>query len=149
MKSNVEKIKPFNYEPKKINRFVVNFPKEFEIESWMVQKINKPRFEKNGWQDIEIDFIDTIAPSTSQKLFKLISLKNNKKFQFVDLFKKYKKPMFEFTISAIDPTGVEVEKWIIFVNAVVYVDFSEFNYDDDNITQLKMILKPLDCVLLF
>lgn len=149
MKNNLEKIKPFQYEYKRINRFMVEFPEELGLESWMVQNISKPKFENNKWQNIEIDFIDPIGPSASQKLHELIRLNNNKKFQILDLFKKHKKPIFEFTILALDPTGVEVEKWIICVKAILYVDFGKFDYNNDNITHLKMILKPLDCVLLF
>ena len=33
---------PFDYEPKRQNRFFVKFPDEFGIELWKVQRINKP-----------------------------------------------------------------------------------------------------------
>lgn len=43
-----------------------------------VQKINKPKFSDGKWENIKIEFIDPIAPSTSQSLFKIVEfLKTN------------------------------------------------------------------------
>lgn len=37
---------PIQYEPKRLNRFITTFPEEFELPSWAVLRINKPKFTR-------------------------------------------------------------------------------------------------------
>lgn len=66
---------PTQYEPKRNNRFVVEFPNELNIKQWLVQKIGKPKFTNGKWENIKIDFIDPIGPSVSPTLFSLVNSK--------------------------------------------------------------------------
>ena len=66
------------YELKLKNRFLVEFPEQFNVQTWVVQKINKPKFTDGKWEDIRVDFIDPISPSTSQSLFNIVNfIKSN------------------------------------------------------------------------
>ena len=38
------------YELNKNNRFKIEFPKEFNITEWSVQKSNKPKFTNGKWE---------------------------------------------------------------------------------------------------
>ena len=60
---------PFKFELKFANRFLVEFPEEFNIDSWCIQKISKPKFTDGKWENIRIEFIDIVSPSTSKNLF--------------------------------------------------------------------------------
>jgi len=141
---------PFNqpvYEPKRQNRFLVSFPKNFGIEPWYVRSVTRPRYTfsikgKGKWDVMEITFIDPIKPSTSESLFKLTTMVEElKKSQKVGL------PLFTFDISTLDPTGVVVENWTIDVRSIVYIDFGMSNYENDDVQTPKMVIRPARCTL--
>ncbi len=127
------------YEPKTNNRFLVEFPEQYNIPSWVIQKINKPKFTNGEWENIRVEFIDLIKPSTSQSLFKIIS--------FLKTNKNDNSTLFEINIKMLDSIGVEVEKWTIYVEKVLTINFGDLNYGDNQIQELYLIIKPLDCVL--
>ena len=136
---------PAQLEPKRNNRFIVEFPKEFDIESWMANKVSKPKYyidtskkDANGiWHDIKISFIDPIEPSTSERLFKLIDIfKNKKEGEF-----------FAIKIKTVDPVGEEVEMWVIKAEELLSIDFGELDYNDNSIQTPSIIIKPNSCYL--
>jgi hypothetical protein len=135
----MEKLNVTQYEPKRNNRFLVEFPEQFNVQQWSIQKINKPKFSDGKWENIKIEFIDPIAPSTSQSLFKIV--------EFLKTNVKDSKTLFDIKIKSLDPTGVEVEEWIVNVEKVLTISFGELDYGDDKIQQPYLILKPLDCIL--
>ncbi len=121
------------YELKRDNRFKVEFPVEFNIDGWQVQYCSKPKLVESIWEDIVIEFIDPIGPSTSQALFHNVHKTNINKFT---LF-----------LYGLDPVGVEVEKWEIRVSRVKSIDFGQYSYENDTISKPKMILAVKDCIL--
>lgn len=123
------------YEPKKNNRFFVEFPEQFNVRAWSVQKINKPKFTDGKWEDIKVEFIDVITPSTSQSLFKIVN------------FLQMHKPAFDVKIKSLGPVHDVVEEWVISVEKVLTINFGDFDYSDDTIQRPYMILKPLNCIL--
>jgi hypothetical protein len=135
----MENLKATQYEPKRNNRFLVEFPEQFNIELWAVQKINKPKFTDGKWEDIKIEFIDPIGPSTSQSLFGIVN--------FLKTNNSNDKKLFDVKIKSLDPTGVEVEEWVVEVEKVLTINFGELDYADDKIQQPYLILKPLNCIL--
>jgi hypothetical protein len=135
----MEKLNVTQYEPKRNNRFLVEFPEQFNVQQWSIQKINKPKFSDGKWENIKIEFIDPIAPSTSQSLFKIV--------EFLKTNVNDSKTLFDIKIKSLDPTGVEVEEWIVNVEKVLTISFGELDYGDDKIQQPYLILKPLDCIL--
>jgi len=135
----MENLKATQYEPKRNNRFLVEFPEQFNIEYWAVQKINKPKYTDGVWEDIKIEFIDPIGPSTSQSLFGIVN--------FLKTNNSNDKKLFDVKIKSLDPTGVEVEEWVVEVEKVLTINFGELDYADDKIQQPYLILKPLNCIL--
>ena len=135
----MENLKVTQYEPKRNNRFLVEFPEQFNVQQWNVQKINKPKFSDGKWENIKIEFIDPIAPSTSQSLFKIV--------EFLKTNVNDSKTLFDVKIKSLDPTGVEVEEWVVNIEKVLTINFGELDYSDDKIQQPYLILKPLDCIL--
>jgi hypothetical protein len=135
----MKEIMPVCYEPKRNHRFVVEFPEQFNIESFAVQKINKPKFSNGKWENIKVEFVDLIGPSTSQSLFGIV--------KFLENNKNDSKILFELKIKSLDPTGVEVEEWLIYVEEVSIINFGELDYGDDGIQKPYLIIKPLKCIL--
>ena len=128
------------HEPKRKNRFIVEFPHCFRIESYVVQKISKPKinFINNDfvWENIEMELIDIISPSTTAGLYNMIEhCKENSE----------QETLFSFFLSDLDPTGTCVQNWIIDVKELVSVDFGERNYDNGSVQICKIILKPQRC----
>jgi hypothetical protein len=135
----MENFKVTQYELKTNNRFLVEFPSRFNVQQLTVQKINKPKFTDGKWENIKIEFIDPIVPSTSQSLFKIV--------EFLKTDVNNSKTLFVFRIKVLDAIGVEIEEWVVDVEKVLTINFGEFDYSDDKIQQPHIILKPLNCVL--
>ena len=132
-------MKPMQYEVKRNDRFSVEFPEQFNIQSWSVQKINKPKFTDGKWENIRVDFIDSIVPSTSQCLFDVVN--------FIKTNNSDNKNLFEVRIKSLDPTGEVVEEWLICVENVLTINFGELDYGNHEFQKPFLILKPLNCVL--
>jgi uncharacterized protein (DUF3820 family) len=72
METNIAKgFVPF--EPKYENRFIVEFPEEFNIFNWSVTSITKPKFSYGKWENMRLVFVDPVGPSTSARLYKLVN----------------------------------------------------------------------------
>jgi hypothetical protein len=132
------------YEPRRTNRFIVDFPYMFNIPSYTVKKINKPKltFKDNTyvWSNILIEFIDLIGPSTSRGIFEMIQFCKNYQIAI-----DQNQPLFNFTIIDLDPTGVGVGTWTIEVKEISSVDFGDCEYDNPGLQICKLSIKPLNC----
>lgn len=127
-------------EPKMSNKFLVEFPKEFNIQCWSIQKTNLPKFINGEWGYIKIEFFDVFTPSTSNGLFKIVNFVKTKKDETDELF--------NIKIKLLDSIGVEVEEWVISVKKVLIVNFGELDYNkSDEILSPYLIVKPEKCVL--
>ena len=82
---------PVDQEPKLKNRFVLEFPTELGINSYVVQTAKKPSMTLNKveipymntstwtmgryiWDEMDIEFIDPIGPSSTQKITEWVNL---------------------------------------------------------------------------
>jgi len=126
-----------NYEPSRKNRFVVIFPDRFEIQSFLVQKINKPKLLGGVWQDFHLEFIETPQESISLRLFDLINYCNVNRSN----------PLFTMILINLDPDGGENERWTISVSEIVNVDFGDYDYGNDDYQVVKLVLRPSNCIL--
>jgi len=135
---------PMEFEPRRTNRFFVEFPHLFNIQAFTVQKINKPKliFKNNTyeWSNISIEFIDLIGPSTSQGLFRMIEFCKDHQ-----ILMDNQQPLFNFTITDLDPVGAEVGYWLIEVKGLTLVDFGDCEYDNPGLQTCKLSIKPLNC----
>jgi len=152
---------PFDYEPKKKNRFFVEFADELGIEVWKVQSIARPKMNINPveihwlnevnyvagkykWEAVEVTFIDTIGPSTSTKLMEWVRLHAESLSGRMGYAAGYKKTV---TIKGLDPTGVEVEKWVLQQCMITNIDFGDNAQDDDEVQTVTLTLQPWRCIL--
>lgn len=138
---NPDKFDKFNVialEPKKVNRWVVTFPTEFEIESWLLQSTERPTFTNiNGEakiKKIKFVFVDPIGPSIAQKLYN-ISKSIDKHFHYM--------------LEMLDPTGTQIEKWTISDCKILSINFGKLDYSNPNVMTCEMIIQPTKAELHF
>lgn len=152
---------PFEYEPKRINRFFAEFADELGIEVWKVQKFKRPSMkinpveinymnEKNyvagrySWESMDITFLDPIGPSTSQQLMEWVRLHAESLTGRMGYKAGYAKNIL---LKALDPTGIEVEKWFLEQCMITSIDFGENSYDEDGLTNITLNIQPWRCIL--
>ena len=123
-------------EPKRNNRFIVRFPKEFKIADWCTQSITKPKYVNGEWDTIKIVFNDLVDYSASEGLINMI-----KSLQSDD------KNLVEIYLDILSPSGEVVDEWLITFNQILSIDFGDCNYDNDDIQSPILIFKPIDCIL--
>jgi len=117
------KNKTIGAEPKKDNRFVVEFAGT-TIEPWTVTKADRPTYTLDtGWEDMSFELIDLIGPSTSKKVFDEIVGKDMKDCTIV--------------LKMLDPVGVTVETWKL-TGDYKSVDFGAGDYGKDEISRIKI-----------
>ena len=129
MKDNLPKIGP---EPKKTNRFVVELVGT-DVQPWTVCKADRPSYTLNeGWDDMDIELIDIIGPSTAQAVYDGIIEKG--------LMNR------EVIMRLLDPVGAEVEKWEI-LGDYKKIDFDSGDYAVDEVIKIKLTFKIDSCKL--
>ena len=152
---------PFEYEPKRVNRFFAEFSPDSGIEVWKVQKFKRPSMKINSvpipfmneqnyvagrytWDSISITFLDPIGPSTSQQLMEWVRLHAESLTGRMGYAAGYKK---NITLKSLDPSGVEVEKWSLEQCMITGIDFGENDYGSDELTNVTLELQPWKCIL--
>ena len=152
---------PFEYEPKRVSRFFAEFPSELGIEVWQIQKFTRPKMtiestdipfvnEQNyvaghyKWDTMTIDFLDPIGPSTSQQLMEWVRLHAESLTGRMGYAAGYKKNII---LKALDPTGVEVEKWFLEQCMITEINFGENDYSSDDLQKISLTIQPWRCIL--
>lgn len=151
---------PVDFEPKRKNRFILEFPTELGIEVWKVQSCTRPKLEinpvevhwintvnyvagKGKWGSVDISFIDTQGPSTSTQLMEWVRLEFESLTGRMGYAAGYKKTLI---LKALDPTGVEVEKWEMRECMITNVDFGENSQEDDGLAMVNITVQPFMCI---
>ena len=152
---------PFDFEPKRENRFYAEFADELGIEVWKVQTFKRPTMSINSveipfinetnyvagkykWETMDVTFIDTIGPSTTIQLMEWVRLHAESLTGRMGYAAGYKK---NINLKALDPTGVEVEKWFIEQAQIVDVDFGTNDHSSDELQKITVTIQPWRCIL--
>jgi hypothetical protein len=152
---------PVEQEPKRKNRFVLEFPTELGIESYLVQTSGKPSLEigateipymntstwvsgRYKWGTLDVEFIDVIGPSTTQKVMEWVRLHAESATGRMGYAIGYKKNL---VLKALDPTGVEVEKWTLIGCLITNASFDDYDYGADDVAKVKITIQPDRCLL--
>lgn len=104
---------PPSYEPIMANRWLVKFPKEYNIPEWVGKALTLPTYPFNFGGKITVVLRDPITPSTTDSLMK-----------FID----NQKP-FKLKIHILDPLGETVGKWILKGCLITSIDWSTLDYE--------------------
>jgi hypothetical protein len=150
---------PVQYELKRVNRFIVEFPSELNIESWLVHSATRPSKSINRvpvpymntefgvagiykWNAMDLEFIDPIGPSSSQKLMEWSRLHAESTTGRMGYAASYKKDLILYSL---DPTGAPVEKWVLFQCQIVDLNFGNNAHGDDELQKIKLQVHPDWC----
>jgi len=154
---------PVDYEPKKKNRFVFEFDNGTLIDHWVVRTGGRPKISINEveipymntstwvagryiWDTIDVTFIDPIGPSSSQKIMEWIRLCAESVTGRMGYAAGYKK---NIVLKALDPTGIDIEKWILEGAFITSADFGDLSYEDDSLMDVTVTLRYDRAVLSF
>ena len=152
---------PVDQEPKLKNRFVLEFPTELGINSYVVQTAKKPSMTLNKveipsmntstwtmgryiWDEMDIEFIDPIGPSSTQKITEWVNLQAESATGRVGYALGYKKNL---VLKALDGPGVEVEKWTLIGCMITKADYGVLDYATDDFQRIKITIQPDRCIL--
>ncbi len=152
---------PFTYEPKRVNRFFAEFPSELGVEIWSIQKFKRPSMKiaavevpfmnetnyvsgKYKWDEMTLDFLDPIGPSTSQVLMEWVRLHAESLTGRMGYKAGAAKSIL---LKSVDPTGVEVEKWTIEQCIITSIDFGDNDYGSDELQKISLSIQPWRCIL--
>lgn len=147
------------FEPKVKNRFIVDFPAEYDIPAWVIKSVSRVKMSRNTinlgdgrrlagklqWKPITLKLYDPITPSTSQKLYPLIKKWREQIIRNEDTGKV--EPLFEFKMRMLGPVGDVVSEWRIGVNEVASIDFGKWDWENDKVVLITLKVKPLYCIL--
>ena len=152
---------PFEYEPKRVNRFFAEFDTSLGVEVWSITKFKRPKMtinsveipfvnEKNYvagqyfWEAMDITFLDPIGPSTSQVLMEWVRLHAESLTGRMGYAAGYKKNIL---LKALDPGGVEIEKWTLEQCMITGIDFGDNDYSSDELQNITVTIQPWRCIL--
>jgi len=112
-------------EPKKENRFVVNFPEPFKIPQYVIHKTSRPSFyiTESGmikWNNIAFILYDPISPSTSVAIMEGVKELRKKDSQNLVI-----------GIEILSPVGDVVESWDIH-GKINSIDFGVLDWKNGN-----------------
>jgi hypothetical protein len=155
---------PINFEPKRNNRFYLEFldndiMKKDEV--WKISEVKRPSMKiesvkipymnetnyvagRYTWDTIDITLLDPIAPSTSTQMMEWVRLHAESLTGRMGYAIGYKKDLL---LKALDPTGVEIEKWLLEQCMLTSVDFGNNKQDDDGLQTVKITVQPYRCIL--
>jgi hypothetical protein len=154
---------PFQYEPKKKNRFILTFDSSLGINSWYVEKASRPSIKIDtkeikflntetyvagsfAWETISVTLRDPIGPSAAQAVMEWVRLHAESVTGRMGYAAGYKK---DVNLEMLDPTGVAVEKWILQNCSITEAKFNEVGYDGSDLMTVDMTLRPDRCILVY
>jgi hypothetical protein len=154
---------PIPYEPKRQNRFILRFPSTLGINEWFVESAARPHITigsteiqflntstyvagRFNWQPINVNFRDPIGPSAAQALMEWVRLHAESVTGRMGYAAGYKK---DIDLEMLDPTGVVVEKWILYGTFLTDVNFNSLSYSQDALANITASLRMDRCVLVY
>ena len=154
---------PIPYEPKRQNRFILRFPSSLGINEWFVESTARPHIQIGSteipflntstyvagrftWDEIPVKFRDPIGPSAAQALMEWVRLHAESVTGRMGYAAGYKR---DIDLELLDPTGVVVEKWILYGTFLTSVNFGTLAYNTDALADISASLRPDRCVLVY
>ncbi len=146
---------PVDFEPKRKNRWYIEFPADVGIAEWAVQASSRPKLSINTveipfmntssfiagrgiWESISIRFIDCIGPSTGQAVLDWIRQCIEFSTGRMGYAASYKKTLI---LKMLDPTGQTVEKWSLYGCFVTSADWGDLEMSDDALANINVEIR--------
>jgi hypothetical protein len=154
---------PFQYEPKRTNRFILTFPSSLGINSWYVESASRPSITINKkeikflntetyvsstfkWGEITVKLRDPIGPSAAQAVMEWVRLHAESVTGRMGYAAGYKK---DVDLEMLDPTGVAVEKWILQGCIITSAGFGNVSYTTEDLASIDLKIQPDRCILVY
>ncbi len=154
---------PFQYEPKRTNRFILTFPSSLGINSWYVESASRPTITINKkeikflntetyvsstfkWGEISVKLRDPIGPSAAQAVMEWVRLHAESVTGRMGYAAGYKK---DVDLEMLDPTGVAVEKWILQGCIITSAGFGNVSYTTEDLANIDLKIQPDRCILVY
>lgn len=114
------------FEPKYNTNFIVTFPKECNIPSFVICDVDRPTydFEKMVFGDMVFGIYDPVNPSTSSALISYI--RDNQ---------SHKLPLMKIKLEMLGPVGDVVERWRI-KGKFKSLEYSQLSWDNQDPVKL-------------
>lgn len=138
------------FEPKMVNRWMIEFPSEYKIDSFIIHKTSRPEFKynifgKKIYKPIDIYLYDQIGPSTAMGIDRMVKQLNPK--CFLEKLLGFEKT-FNYTLKILDPVGYEVERWSINKCTIIGVKYGELDYKESDVLKIKLTIQPKEVKLI-
>ena len=154
---------PFQYEPKRTNRFILTFPSSLGINSWYVETASRPTITIGKkeikflntetyvsstfkWGEISVKLRDPIGPSAAQAVMEWVRLHAESVTGRMGYAAGYKK---DVDLEMLDPTGVAVEKWILQGCIITSAGFGNVSYTTEDLASIDLKIQPDRCILVY
>ena len=148
------------FEPKQKNRFILYVEgvpaylikgvsgMGFSQEEIVLNHINVYRKIKGKlkWNDLTLTLFDPITPSGAQATMEWVRLHAESVTGRMGYAAGYKK---DIDLEMLDPTGVVVEKWILYGTFLTNVNFNALDYKSDALATITASLQMDRCVLVY
>ena len=126
---NSEEAKFTTFEPKRENRFLVRFPEELGIPTWIVKSVSEIVYSPTiGYYPVVFELYDPISPSGTQILSEL----KDKQIKVIE----------KIIIQDIGPVGDVVGELVLETCSVERLYFGNRDWNSDDIIILKIEVKP-------
>jgi hypothetical protein len=154
---------PFQYEPKRTNRFIITFPSSLGINSWYVEKASRPTIDIGKkeikflntetyvsssfkWNEIAVTLRDPIGPSAAQAVMEWVRLHAESVTGRMGYAAGYKK---DIDLELLDPPGAVVQKWRLEGTFITSANFGSLDYSSSDIADIAVTLRPDRCILVY
>jgi hypothetical protein len=154
---------PLDLEPKRKNRWYIEFPSDVGIAEWAVQTAARPKLAieeteipfmntstwvagRAVWESMDIEFIDTIGPSTGQAVVDWIRQCIEFSTGRMGYAASYKKTLI---LKMLDPTGQTIEKWTLYGCFITNADWGDLDMGSDDLAMVSVTVRFDRAVLNF
>lgn len=146
---------PIDLEPKRKNRFTIEFPADLGFSEWMVQTSSRPTVSigeveipfgntstfvagRSVWEPIDITFIDAIGPSTTQKVMEWVRQCVEHSTGRMGYATNYKK---QLVLKTLDPAGIPVEKWVLYGAFITSANFGDLDRGSEDLADVTTTIR--------
>lgn len=98
------------------------------------------------WDEIQVTLRDPIGPSAMQAVMEWVRLHSESVTGRQGYAAGYKR---DIELVMLDPTGVQVQKWILKNTFITKMDGGDLSYSQDDLANITITLRPDYCILAY
>lgn len=120
------------------DKFIVNFPEELGINTYIVYELSEIVYypQGNKWGDICISLYNPVGPSTEQAIYKNIIGKNIFNIGLINLIQ-------------LDVCSEEIGKFEILESTINEISFDRLSWKDNSTITTKIVISPSNIKIIY